>query len=262
MKNRKVKVLLTVHDLNCLYEDKSAKERRLSLQHTQKLIDRADAIVCISNHCKKDVMENTDTNGKPVYVIHNGTHHVGLAPEKPEGYCPQRQFVFAMGYVNRKKNFHTLVPLLQQEEIELLIAGKLDEPDYVDSMVQEAMQMGVVERLKILGPVSEQDKAWYFKNCMAFALPSLAEGFGAPVVEAMTFGKPIFLSGCTSLPEIGGDVSFYFESFDALHMQKVFKEGMMEYRKNGLSKKIIQQGRRFSWEEKAKEYYKVYQSLM
>jgi glycosyltransferase involved in cell wall biosynthesis len=138
----------------------------------------------------------------------------------------------------------------------------LDEPDYISNMKKEAEVMGVQERLKILGPVSEEDKAWYFRNCMAFALPSLAEGFGAPVVEAMTFGKPIFLSNCTSLPEIGGEVSFYFKSFEPGHMQDVFAKGMLEYQQNGLAKKIIQRGNTFSWEEKAKEYYQVYHSLM
>lgn len=259
--NRKIKILLTIHDLNCLYEDKTAKERRLSLQHTQKLIDRADAIVCISHHCKKDVTENLDTGHKPLYVIHNGTHNVNTPPQSPTGYKPAHPFLFAMGYVNRKKNFHTLVPLLEHSQIELVIAGKLDEPDYIAAMKQEAEKLGVKDRLKILGPVPEEDKAWYFSNCQAFALPSLAEGFGAPVVEAMAFGKPVFLSARTSLPEIGGEVAFYFNSFEAGHMQQVFAQGMAEYNKNGLAGRIMQRGNEFSWQEKAKEYIKVYQSM-
>jgi glycosyltransferase involved in cell wall biosynthesis len=167
-----------------------------------------------------------------------------------------------MGYVNRKKNFHTLVPLLKDNNIELIVAGRLDEPDYISNMKKDAEELGVQERLKILGPVPEADKAWYLKNCMAFALPSLAEGFGAPVVEAMAFGKPLFLSNRTSLPEIGKDVAFYFNSFEPSHMQIVFQEGMMEYRRNGLAQRIIRRGRDFSWEEKAAEYWTIYESLM
>jgi glycosyltransferase involved in cell wall biosynthesis len=259
--NSKIKVLLTIHDLNCLHEDKTAKQRRISLSHTQKLIDRTDVIVCISNHCKKDVMENLDTAGKQVFVIHNGTHYVNNPPAKPFGYTPAKPFVFTMGYVNRKKNFHTLVPLLKNNDIELIVAGRLDESDYISNMKNTAEKLGVADRLKILGPVSEEDKAWYFKNCMAFSLPSLAEGFGAPVVEAMAFGKPIFLSNCTSLPEIGGDVAFYFNSFDPYHMQSVFETGMAEYQRNGLAQKIIKRGHEFSWEEKAAAYCKVYESM-
>ncbi len=259
--NSKLKILLTIHDLNCLHEDKTAREIRLSLEHTQKLIDKADALVCISQHCKKDVVENLDITGKDVVVIHNGTHHVNVPPQNPDGYKPSRPFLFAMGYVNRKKNFHSLVPLLANNNIELVVAGKLDEPDYILKMKKNAEDMGVRDRLKIVGPVSEADKAWYFKNCMAFSLPSLAEGFGAPVVEAMAFGKPIFLSNSTSLPEIGADVAFYFNSFDPDHMQWVFQAGIAEYQRNGLSEKIIKRGLEFSWEEKAAEYCKVYKRL-
>lgn len=261
-KDKRTKILLTIHDLNCLHEDKPDNERIDSLNKTQRLIDRSDALVCISNHCKSDVTTYLDIKDKPLYVIHNGTHNVNIPPPKPAGYKPSKPFLFTMGYVNRKKNFHTLVPLLKQTEFDLIIAGKLDEPDYINRMRMQARKLGVSERLHILGPVSEEDKAWYFKNCMAFMLPSLAEGFGAPVVEAMKFGKPLFLSNRTSLPEIGGDVAFYFNDFEPFHMQQVFNEGMQEYRKNGLAGKIMKRGNEFSWDEKAVEYLKVYRSLL
>jgi glycosyltransferase involved in cell wall biosynthesis len=115
------------------------------------------------------------------------------------------------------------------------------------------------------GPVmlySEADKAWYLHHCLAFMLPSLAEGFGAPVVEAMKFGKPLFLSNRTSLPEIGSDVAFYFNNFDPEHMHQVFYDGMFAYQQNGLEKKIIARGNDFNWEEKAKEYINIYRSLL
>ena len=259
--NKQIKVLLTIHDLNCLHEDKPDKERIESLQKTQRLIDASHAIVCISNHCKKDVLTNLDVKDKSVFVIHNGTHNVYAPPIKPAGYKPSKPFLFTMGYVNRKKNFHTLVPLLKNSDFDLIIAGKLDEQDYVNKMRMQARKLGVSERLHILGPVSEEDKAWYLKNCLAFMLPSLAEGFGAPVVEAMQFGKPLFLSNLTSLPEIGGDVAFYFNGFEPDHMMEVFNEGLFQFQQNGLANKIMERGSEFNWEEKAKEYIKIYRSL-
>jgi len=260
--NKRIKVLLTIHDLNCLHEGKSLKEQKESLTKTQKLIDNSHALVCISNHCKNDVLTHLDVKDKPVYVIHNGTHHINIPPVKPLEYLPIRPFLFTMGYVNRKKNFHTLVPLLKERNLELIVAGKLDEPDYVKKMKRLAEQSGVADRLHILGPVSEEDKAWYLKNCTAFMLPSLAEGFGAPVVEAMAFGKPLFLSHRTSLPEIGSDVAFYFPDFEEENMRQVFNEGMLEFQKNGLAQKIIARGNDFKWEEKAKEYLDIYRSLL
>ena len=260
--NKRTKVLLTIHDLNCLHEGKPADEQKRSLQHTQKLIDRADAIVCISEFCKKDVLTNCDIKNKPVYVIHNGTHRLHDPKLNTISYKPRAPFLFGMGYVNRKKNFHVLLPMMKDNNYELIIAGRLDEPDYIDSIRMQAEELGVGERIKLLGPVSETEKAWYLKNCLAYMHPSLAEGFGAPVVEAMAFGKPMFLSSYTSLPEIAGDVAFYFSNFEKDHMHAVFNQGMAIYQSNGLSKRIIQKGSEYNWEKKAMEYLNVYRSLM
>lgn len=259
--NKKIKVVLTIHDLNVLHEDKPEEERRNSLLHTQKLIDRANIVVCISEFCKQDVLENCDIGKKPVYVIHNGTHRVSAPTLNGVSYKPRRPFLFTLGYVNRKKNQHVLLPMLKNLEMELVIAGKLDEPDYINIMKEEARKMGIEDRVHILGPVSEKDKAWYFQNCQAFVFPSIAEGFGAPVVEAMSFGKPLFLSNRTSLPEIGGDAAFYFTDFAPLHMKNVFEKGMYEYDQKNMSEVIKKRGQVFQWERKAREYVEMYKTL-
>ena len=256
------KIVLTIHDLNCIHEGKPAEEIRKSLAHTQQLIDRADAIVCISSFCKQDVIDHCELGTKPVHVIHNGTHQLAEPALGTGSYRPRAPFLFGMGYVNRKKNFHVLLPLLQESNYELIIAGKLDEPDYIAHMKSQAMKMGVSDRLHILGPVSEQEKSWYMSECLAYLHPSLAEGFGAPVVEAMTFGKPVFLSSLTSLPEIGGDVSFYFRHFSADHMRTVLLEGLNKFKQNGLSDAIRNRASQFNWETRAEQYLTVYESLL
>ena len=78
----------------------------------------------------------------------------------------------------------------------------------------------------------------------------------------MSVGKPIFLSQRTALPEIGGDVAFYFKNFEPGHMQKVFNEGIFQYQKNGLENKIVTRGNEFDWEKSAGKYLEVYQSLL
>lgn len=258
-----IKVVLTIHDLNPLHEGKTKEEQRRSISHTQSLIDRSDAIVCISEFTKSDVLKNCKVGSKPVYVIHNGVHRVaidGIPLQKP---LVARPFLFGMGYVNTKKNYHSLLPLLRHNpELELVVAGKLDDPDYINRMKKEAQQLGVADRLRLTGPVSEADKAWYLRNCLAFVHPSLAEGFGAPVVEAMLFGKPLFLSNLTSLPEIGGDAAFYFSSFDGEHMQEVFAEGMQRYQALDMSAVVIKRAAQFDWEKNAAQYIQVYQSLL
>ncbi len=260
-KNKNIKILLTIHDLNPLHEGKSLEEQQRSLAHTQSLIDKSDAIVCISEFCKEDVLKHCDVKQKPIYAIHNGTHKVDDPQLSETSYRPKRPFLFGMGYVNTKKNFHVLLPLLKDENIELIIAGRLDEPDYINAMQQEAEKMGVADRFHLLGPVSEGEKGWYLNYCLAFVHPSLAEGFGAPVVEAMKFGKPLFLSTLTSLPEIGSDAAFYFSSFNGDHMRDVFYRSMQRYNNEQMMDKIRKRGMQFSWDEKAKEYLNVYKSL-
>ena len=121
--------------------------------------------------------------------------------------------------------------------------------------------MGVGEKVSVIGAVSEPEKAWYYQNCYAFTFPSLAEGFGLPVTEAMSVGKPVFLSQRTSLPEIGQNAAFYFDDFEAKHMQEVFMSGMQQYRQLNMSGIIKQRSTHFCWEKAAKEYLKVYRSL-
>ncbi|HEY1113920.1 MAG TPA: glycosyltransferase family 1 protein [Chitinophagaceae bacterium] len=258
----RTKIVLTIHDLNPLHEGKPRGEQRKALAYTQSLVDSSDVIVCISEFCKSDVLSNLKVRDQDLYVIHNGTHGLHEPQLLATSYRPSLPFLFAIGYVNRKKNFHTLLPLLENSEVELVVAGRLDEPDYIASMEEDARRRGVADRLHILGPVSDGEKAWYLENCTAYMHPSLAEGFGATVVEAMNFGRPLFLSNLTSLPEIAGDVAFYFRSFDGDHMRQVYQAGMQYYGRNGLAQRIVEKGKIYNWREKAAQYLQMYQSLM
>jgi len=145
-KNRNVKILLTVHDLNSLHEGCSVEEQTKSLKNTQRLIDDSDAIVCISEFTRNDVLKNCDVRQKPVYVIYNGANAFKAPVLHASSYHPLRPFLFGLGYVNQKKNYHVLLSLLKaQEDLELLIAGRLDEPDYILDMQLTAKKWGVEE---------------------------------------------------------------------------------------------------------------------
>jgi glycosyltransferase involved in cell wall biosynthesis len=143
----------------------------------------------------------------------------------------------------------------------LVIGGITASESYKQEIISIAIKYGVEKRLVFTGPVSENDKQWYMKNCEAFLFPSLTEGFGAPVVEAMYFGVPIFLSRLTSLPEIGGDVCYYFPSFDKDAMQQTLKEGLQHYKNSNAVEKIKKRAAMFSWPNAATEYLDIYRSL-
>ncbi len=257
----RLKVVLTIHDLNVLHEGKPDHIQQKSLAHTQALIDQSDAIVCISEFTKNDVLTHCNTDGKPVHVIHNGVSKLPEINGNVVANRPTREFLLGIGYVNQKKNFHVLLPLLQSNpDLELIIIGHHDNPDYVTKMRSLARQLRVEKRLHLPGTVSEEDKIWYLRNCKALLHPSLAEGFGLPVIEAMQFGKPVFLSTLTSLPEIGGDAAFYFSTFDANLIQEVYWEGMKTFESFERKEAIVKNAARFNWEISAQQYLAVYES--
>ena len=262
-RNKKIKVILSIHDLNFMYDPaKPAIKRQKYLHRLQMLINRADVIICISEYCKKDVLFYCDIQNKPVHVIHNGTNTMTIPELTGQSYRPVKPFIFSLGTIMPKKNFHTLLPLVQdQPNLELLIAGRIDDVGYYQSILDTADKMGISKKVKIVGPITESVKSWYFTHCYAFAFPSTAEGFGLPVTEAMSVGKPLFLSDKTALPEIGGDVAFYFENFSADHMRDTFVAGMTKYKRYNMQDKIIEKGKEYCWDNAAQEYWNIYRSL-
>lgn len=261
-RNKKIKVVLTIHDLNFLYEEKRASKVKKHLRHLQENIDRSDAIVCISEFCRKDVLTHCKVGDKPVYMIHNGNNHLSPPKLEPQSYRPRKPFLFSLGAICRKKNFHVLVPLLKfNKHLELIIAGTAQDRSYLNYIWSLAKGLKVENSLRLLGNISEYEKSWYYRNCYAFAFPSIAEGFGLPVAEAMSVGKPVFLSNMASLPEIGSNAAFYFSDFTADHMQHVFEKGMEQYSSQRMEHVIRERANSFCWHKAAKQYLEVYRSL-
>jgi len=262
-RNRSIKVVLTIHDLNFLYDPKKQEfKKQRNLRRVQMLIDRADVIVCLSEFCKKDVLFYCDLKNKPLHVIYNGTNSLCQPVLSRFSYRPHKPFLFTIGTVLRKKNFHSLLPLVHKDsDMELVIAGRIDDPGYAHSIHQMALCMGITDNIRLIGPVSEEEKAWYFENCCAFAFPSISEGFGLPVTEAMSVGKPLFLSNKTALPEIAGNVAFYFKDFSETSMLETFQAGMKQYKLFNMSEDIINKGKSFCWKQAALQYLEVYRTL-
>lgn len=254
------KVLLTVHDLNFLYE-KSGHKQQKYMAKLQKLVDRADRIVAISEFTKNDLIAHIDVGDKKIDVIYNGCnlYRGEICPPKVR---PAGDFIFSVATVLPKKNFHVLPCLLQGNDLELIIAG--NPSPYVDVILDEARRYGVEERVKIVGPIDESVKHWYFKYCKAFVFPSIAEGFGLPVIEAMAYGKPVFLSRHTCLPEIGGEQAYYFNTdFDRPLMQEEFRQGLDDYYRHEQERAeaIKAHALQFSWAHAARQYLDIYREM-
>lgn len=251
------KKILTIHDLNFLHQTPDNAPRiKKYLGRIGRNIHACDQIVTISNFVKEEVMAYFPEAAHKIQVIYNGADQLKVSTFHDPNYRPNKPFIFTIGMVCAKKNFHVLPALLADNDFELVIAGI--DSDYRKKIIDEAGRFGCTNRVKLIGPISDADKAWYYQHCLAFAFPSIAEGFGLPVLEAMHFGKPVFLSNKTSLPEIGGNAAFYFDSFEPQAMQQAFGNGLQEFQKNNLQRKVMDHAAEFSWDRAAAQYLQLY----
>jgi glycosyltransferase involved in cell wall biosynthesis len=260
--NHKTKVVYTIHDVNFLVEDPdNTKRNKRTLKLMQHNANRADHIVGISKYALDFAAQHLDFGSTPVSVVHNG-YTVSEFPGFDEPvYRPSKPFLFSVSLVQPRKNFHVLPALLAGNNYELVLAG-LNHFDYAKKVMEEAKRWKVEDRVKLIGAVDEKNKYWYYTHCDAFMFPSIAEGFGAPPLEAMHFGKPVFLSNHMSLPEIGGDAAYYFDDFDPAAMRMIFEKGMNDFAKHDRSAAIKQQASLFNWNKTAKQYLAIYRNLI
>jgi glycosyltransferase involved in cell wall biosynthesis len=261
--SRKIKVVLTIHDLNFLYDEhKEEFKKKREIKKLQQKIDRADHIVTISEFVADDVRKNLRVGNKPITVIYNGCNIKTIENLEVPTIRPQGKFLYTIGTIVDKKNFHVLPCLLQNNELQLLISGITQSENYHAKILAEAARYGVSDRVIFTGPVSENDKQWYMKNAEAFLFPSLAEGFGLPVVEAMFFGKPVILSTHTALPEIGGDAAYYFTNFDPQNMCATLHQSLKDFAAHPeKAQRAAARAASFNWDDMARQYLEVYRSL-
>jgi len=260
----KIPYLLTVHDVNFMEEDIGKK-----LQKRKKLFEaklkRSHAITYISNYAKEMTHKYFDVPKIKEYIIYNGSPEKIELPENHEPkFKPTGHFLFTIGELLEKKNFHTLVNMMTNlPKINLVISGK-STTIYADTIRNRIKELNLEDRVKLTGKISELDKAYYLKNCYAFCFPSLREGFGIPPIEAMSYGKPVFLSNKSSLPEVGGKHAFYWNNFKPDYMADVLVNGMKEFnsKKEAFEINLINHANSYSWNETAKAYLEVYHSLL
>ncbi|MBA3890560.1 MAG: glycosyltransferase family 4 protein [Gemmatimonadaceae bacterium] len=263
---RDVPVVLTIHDLNFLERaDYSARRKALRLATVQRLVDRASVVSAISAYSASVVGEHLELRGRPVHVVHSGnpldtlSGPAGAPTDRRLGALAGKRFFLAMGVLHPKKNVHTLLPVMREfPDSHLVLAGPANHP-YAREVEQRAAALGVGDRVLIPGAVTDGDRRWLYEHCDALLFPSLSEGFGLPLVEAMSLGKPVFASRLTSLPEIGGDAARYFDSFDASSMAGTIRRGLDEYRSNPSRRSaLIAHASRFSWARAARTYWHLY----
>ena len=256
------KQLLTIHDINFIYEKKGKRLQRATRRFRQKL-DQSDYVNYITQFVREDV-EQHFPNRLPGKVIHNGvTDLSGLAKgcALPAG-LPE-SFFFHISSLMRKKNVHLLVEMMKfLPDQNLVIAGNWSG-DYA-SMLRQRIKEENFRNIYILPNVTETEKAALYAGCRALFFPSLCEGFGLPPVEAMKLGKPVFLSTLTSLPEIGGEAAFYWDELSPEPMAETVRKQMAAFdaAPAGYGNALKQNAARFDWEDCVTQYIRYYLEII
>lgn len=261
----RVPVLLTIHDLNFLRDaPHNLPTERIDRQlaDVQAKVDRAAAITTVSAFVAEDVRSHVNLRGKPIHVVHNGMPPPPAASTVRPDFLPAGPFLYTVGNCLAHKNFHVLIDLLEHlPGRRLVIAGRKTTP-YGQHLENLLRQKSITDRVIMPGEVSDGDRQWLYEHCEAFLFPSLTEGFGFPVLEAMQCGKPVFMSRATSLPEIGGDCGFYFDSYDGPNMAGVFAAGMKLFQSDPtFPDRCRRRADSFTWRNAAEKYAALYEAI-
>lgn len=267
--SKPAKLMLTIYDLNFLERaDYSTAKKGRKLGKLQRKINRASLLTAGSAYTASVVREHLHVaDALPLKVVYTG---VAVSEQNLPTDTPQPAFLDSsdspyflfVGVIHPKKNVHTLLPLLEAfPDYRLVLAGP-DRHPYAQHIREQAQKLGVEDRLIMPGSVEEMTKLWLYAHCEAFLFPSLSEGFGLPVAEAMTFGKPVFISKLTSLPEVGGKEAYYFENFQPESMAKILHDGLNDFGQNSLREdRLRKRAAGFSWPSVAGEYWQLYKEL-
>ncbi len=256
------KHLLTVHDLNY----KKEKDAEKQIKYTRKLeseLSSASYLTSISNYTKSQIQESFPNDTTQIEVIHNGVDQLpAISPTRPNVQVGDK-FFFSISLFTRKKNFEVLLPMMKFfPEYKLVLAGD-HNTKYGQSIKKEIRDLGLEKQIVLTGKIPTSEKVYYMKLCNAFLFPSLAEGFGMPPVEAMQFGKPVFLSNSSSLPEIGGDAARYFPDFDPKNMANCIKHNLEQFEIDSYanSERVRAQAAKFTWANSMEKYINLYRNL-
>jgi glycosyltransferase involved in cell wall biosynthesis len=249
--------VLTVHDLNPLHVAENGWARWRALRRALALAARTDQMVAISRHTGDDIVQHLHWRG-PLEVIHNGATDLSAAPQEAlPGREAGRPFLFHLSRMSPSKNPQAMFGLAALwPEMDFVFCGPASE---------EAKALRAQVRLPNVSfhlTISDAQKAWAYAHCSGFLFPSLTEGFGLPPVEAMYFGKPVFLARRTCLPEIGGDAARYFDSFDAATMKQVVMAGLAEGAAPARVAAVKAHAAHFNWDRCTAQYLALYARLL
>lgn len=252
--------VVTVHDM--IHEKFAAHFSTLDRTSNAKrvAVARADHVICVSENTKRDLLTLFNVDPRRVSVVYHGSSLRARTPFAPTQRLPQLLYVGSRGpYKNFAKFIEALgLSRLPREGVSLVCFGGGPL-----SRTEEAMiaKLGLRQYVRQV-PGSDDILLRLFSESAALVYPSLYEGFGIPVLEAMSCGCPVACSNTSSLPEIVGDAAALFDPTDAESMCKAIESILFSPARSAeLVARGLHRSTEFSWERSAAATLDVYRSI-
>lgn len=256
--NRNAINITTIHDFTYDYFYKHKHRGAfLHLWQRNRAIRKADAVICISENTKRDLMKFIpDVNPQKIHVIYNGvSQDYRVSTNKVDEY---KDYLLFVGGRNAFKNGRFFVDSIKDTHYKVVFCGK---PLTQEEELFFNEKLGK-DRYKILTGISNKELNRLYNSVKCLVYPSSYEGFGIPIIEAQSAGCPVIALNTSSIPEVIGDTP--------LMIQELTKDELLSKLKmlddSEVRKKIICQGlqnaKRFSWDLTYNEYRKLYEELL
>ncbi len=270
------RLVVTVHDLSFLiFPEYHTKENyELVLRNLIYLNSRPDMVVCDSLQTKKDVIKYFHVPEEKLTVIYLGVDNIfkeeidlNFRKRVLEKYGLTDKYLLCVASIEPRKNFLRIInafsEFIKKEEYKryslICVGGRGWKNTEIYSQVKKG---GLKNKIKFLGFVQESELAVIYKQAEIFLYPSLYEGFGLPVLEAMACQTPVITSNISSLPEIAGNAAIMVNPCSEKQIYEVIIYLVGDENKR---KQLINMGleniKKFSWENTAKQTLSIYQQI-
>ena len=261
--------IVTVHDL-AIYKHPEwfPRGQKFSVSIlVPRSLSRARRIIAVSEATKKDIVKVFGIPAEKIQVIHEGVvqeKNYVLKAKLQEKYSIPGDYLLYVGTLEARKNIPKLVVAFAQlakekrfSKYTLVLAGHRGWKS--DEVFNAINKLKLGNRAAYLNYVPHEDKIGLIRNASVFVFPTLYEGFGLPVLEALSLGVPVISSNVASIPEVTGDAALLInpnsETALAEAMRKMLNSTQLRQR---YSQAGVEQAKKFSWRKCAEETLKVY----